>query len=158
MDKIMYVSLGLLILFAWFDSQNVIGIKQIDAGWKNSDALWSIFANIISPAAYWMWIWVLASMAITWYLYSKDKSEALAIFLIPTLLINFGTQDIIYYIISPDTLSGSVGCWADVLTPIRLISDVLKETCPTATSFIISAFVGVIISYYIYNWLKKQRW
>ncbi len=158
MDKVFGLSLLLLFIFAWFDVNNLIAIKMIDSQWQNSNALWTIFSDIISPAAYWMWIGVLAVIGMVWYVYSKDKSESWAIFLSPAILIMFGVQDLIYYALSPDTLVGTVGCWADVMFPIRVISDFLGETCPTANSFILSAIIGVGLSYWTYNKLKKAKW
>lgn len=162
MDKVLLIALGLNILFAWFDAQNIVAIKSIDAswqamgGWSPTNNVWNIFWDIISPALFNMWIGVLFAIGLIWYFVSKDKSEALAIFLAPALLIWFGAQDVIYYIISPDVLSECVGCWADVMLPVRIISDLLGETCPTATSFLLSAGLGVIVSYNVYNYLRNK--
>ncbi len=165
MDKILYISFGILILFAWFDSENLIGIKDIDrewgiaaGSWDPGNNVWMIFWETISPAAFGMWMGVLAAIGLIWYLYSKDKSEALALFLTPASLIFFGVQDLIYFIFSPDVMSESIGCWADVLTPVRIISDFLGETCPTQTSFLISAGIGVVIAYYTYKYLQRAKW
>lgn len=158
MDKVLIVSLVILILFAWWDSKTLIGIKKIDAAWNNPDKLWDIFWSDISPSSFLTWLGILAAIGFIWYLYSKDKSESLAIFLTPAILIYFGVQDIVYFIFSPDTLIGSVGCWADVINPIRIISDYLGESCPTARSFILSATLGVVLAYFIYGYLKKQKW
>ena len=133
LDKILYVTLGLLVLFAWFDSEDIIAIKEIDSMWQNC-ALWNIFAGTISPALFSMWIGVLAAIAIIWYIMKKDKSEALALFFTPAILIWFGVQDMVYYVISPDVFVESMGCWADALPPVRYISDFLGETCPSATA------------------------
>lgn len=157
LDNILFITLGILVLFAWFDSQNIIAIKQIDAMWQDM-ALWDIFFGIMSPALFTMWIGVLAAIGLIWFIIYKDKSEALALFVTPAILIVFGFQDLIYYIISPDIMVDSIGCWADVLAPVRIISDMLGEACPTQTSFILSAALGVFIAFKAYNWLKKQKW
>jgi len=155
MDKFLYVNLGLLVLFAWFDSQNLVAIKQIDELWQNC-ALWSIFANTISPAAFTMWVGVLIAIGIIYYQVTKDKSEAVALVVSPVILIWFGVQDLIYYFFSPDTLAGTIGCWADVMTPVKIVSDFLGETCPTSTSFILTALIGIYISYKVYKYLREK--
>lgn len=158
LDKMLYISFVLLILFAYFDSENIIGIKEIDNLVQNSDAVWAIYFRQIMPAIFMLWIGILAALALTWYLYSKDKSESLALFLTPAILIWTGFQDILYYIISPDVMTECMGCWADVILPVRIVSDLLGETCPTATALIISGSIGAVISYYTYKYLKKAKW
>jgi hypothetical protein len=164
MDKILWISLGLLVLFAWFDSQNLIGIKQIDTawqaagGWDASLNVWTIFWGQISPAVFNLWIGVLAAIGLIWYVISKDKSESLALFLTPATLIWFGVQDLIYFVFSPDVFTESIGCWADALQPVRIISDLLGETCPTTTSFMLSAILGGFLAYWIYKKLKEAKW
>lgn len=158
MDKILYISFGLLLLFAWFDSENIIGIKEIDNLIQNSDAVWAVYFRQIMPAIFILWIGILAAIGLIWYLYSKDKSESLALFLTPALLIYFGLQDILYYIISPDVMTECMGCWADVILPVKIISDLLGEACPTATALIISSGIGALIAYYAYKYLKKAKW
>lgn len=153
MDKILYISFALIVLFAWADSENIIGVKQI-----NTPEIWDAWFGQMLPANFIVWIGVLAAIGLIWYLYSKDKSEALALFLTPATLIIFGVQDLIYYIISPDIFSESIGCWADALSPVRYISDALGESCPTATSFFISAVMGALIAYRLYNYLKEAKW
>lgn len=158
MNKVLLVSLLVMVLFAWWDSENIIGVKQIDSTFMGGEPLWNIFWNQMSPANFWMWLGVFAAIGTIWYLFSKDKSEALGIFATPAILVWFGTQDLIYYIFSPDMLSNSVGCWADIITPISLISDLLAESCPTATSFIISGVLGVIIANWVYHKLQEAKW
>jgi len=164
MNHILIVSFLLIILFAWFDSENIIGIKEIDkqwqeaGGWDPDKNVWTIFWDQISPAVFNLWIGVLAAIGIIWFLISKDKSEAWGLFLTGATLIWFGTQDLIYYIISPDVLTESVGCWANILLPVRVVSDVLGETCPTATSFVLSGLLGIVVAYYIYKYFQKAKW
>lgn len=158
MDKILYVSFLILLLFAWFDSEEIIGIKRMDNLLADPQPVWGIYFEQIMPAIFWMWLGVLACIGIIWYLYSKDKSESLALFLTPSILIYFGVQDIIYYIISPDIMVYSMGCWADVILPVKIISDFLGETCPTANALILSSIIGIGVAYYTYKKLKKARW
>lgn len=155
MDKVLWVSLGLLVLFAWFDSKNLVAIKKIDSLWQNCQ-LWKIFGEMISPAVFTMWVGVLAAIGVIWYLYTNDKSEAWALFLTPAILIIFGVQDLIYYVISPDNFGQSIGCWANALVPVRIVSDFMGETCPTTRAFLFSAVLGIGVAYYVYNYLKRR--
>lgn len=152
MDKMIYIISFLIIALAWFDSRQVAAMKS-----AGGESVWNSFWNITSPAFFWLSISIFFCIGLTWYLYSKDKSEALALWLVPTILIIFSVRDLIFYAISSDTLA-DVSCWADVSWPIRTVSDALNEVCPTGTSMIITACVGLIIAYYTYKYLKEARW
>lgn len=154
MDYMLIIAGMLVVLFAWWDSKQVIGLKQID---DTSPAVWDIFWKIISPANFILFMGILAALGIIWYLYSKDKSESLALFLVPATLIIFSVQDVVYYIWSSDTLA-DVGCWADVSLPIRTISNLMGEACPTGNSMIVTAILGLAIAYYAYKYLKEAKW
>lgn len=163
MNKILLVSLLLLVLFAYSDSQNLIGIKQIDSewqaagGWSETSNVWLIFWATISPAWFTMWMGVLAAIAIIWYLLKKDKSEAVALFVTPAILILTGVQDLIYFVFSPDKIQASMGCWADLVPGVRIMSDLLGETCPSSTAFFLSAIAGAIIAYKAYKYFQRKK-
>lgn len=157
MNQVFLVSLLFIAVFAYFDVQNVAGVKQIALASDNPDNVWKVFWDIQSPAFFNMRLLILAGIGLIWYLMKRDKSEALALFLTPAIMIWFGVQDLIYYIIGPDTLS-EIGCWATAITPVGYISGLLGETCPTITSFIISAGIGIVIAYYVYKYLQEAKW
>lgn len=163
MNKILIVSLLLIVLFAYSDSENLVGIKQIDSqwqaagGWSETANVWLIFWETINPAWFNMWIGVLLAIAAIWYLLSKDKSEAVAIFITPAILILTGVQDLIYFVFSPDVMQESMGCWADMVPGVRIVSNLLKETCPSSTAFVLSAIIGVFLAYKAYQYLQKMR-
>jgi len=164
MDRVLVVTLALLVLFAWADSESLKGIHKIDSQWSEDAGgfdeernVWIIFWDYISPAWFILWIGVLAAVGFVWYLFTKDKSEALAIFITPTILVLFGVQDLIYYALSPDVLSDAIGCWASVIPGLNLISTLLGEECPTPTSFYIANAVGIFLAYKAYTYFKSVR-
>lgn len=145
------------------DAINLQGIFALDSayqnvnGWSHDDNVWNIYWTMIQPAIYQLWMGILAILGIIWYLVTKDKSESLAIFLVPAIWISFGVQDLIYFVFSPQTIM-EVGCWADVMFSIRIISDLLRETCPTVTSFALSAILGLGLSWFVLYKLKYLEW
>lgn len=155
----MIVIILLLCLFAWMDSRQLAAMKSIDQQWGRGDLLWPIFWDTQLVAVFWLWIGVLAAIGIIWYLITKDKSESLALFITPAILIWFGIEDLLYYAFSADTLIGTAGCWADKIGPVRIISNLLGETCPTPLAFIISAMIGLSIAFIVYNKLQRiKKW
>ena len=152
MDKVFLVVLGLITFFAYMDAKQIITFHTL-----NTQSAWDLYNTYTGPAIWSMWTMVLIAIGVIWYIIFKDKSEALGISGAGIILQFFGTQDLIYFYFSKQTLA-EVGCWADAMSPIKVISDLLNESCPTATSFIISGILGIIIAYYAYRWLKKAAW
>lgn len=157
MDKVFWVSLLLIMLFAWMDVQQVRFVKTIDS-FKGGAPVWEKYWEIQQPAVVTMWYGVLLIIALIWYLYSKDYSEAVALFVSTGILIFFGTQDLIYYFISGESIPLTMGCWANALVPVRLLSDLFGECCPTATTFVLSGVLGVWLSYRSYKYFQGARW
>lgn len=153
MDKVFLVILGMIVFFAWMDSRQILSFFAI-----NTQQGWDLYAKYTGPAIWLTWYVVLAVIAVIWYLIHKDKSESLALFLTGATLIWFGSQDLFYFYFSEQELS-AVGCWASGMPTVHFISSsILKETCPTATSFLLSGLLGILIAYYLYFWLKNERW
>lgn len=157
MNRVLLVTLGLLLLFAWMDTRQIIAMKTLD-GAVSDGLVWEVFWGVQLPAVNALWFGVLAAIGLIWYLLYKDKSEALAIFATPALLIWFGVQDLIYFVFSPiDGLMTHMGCWADRMMPVRIISDILGETCPSALAMVISAIIGIALAYLVYRYLQKKK-
>ena len=165
MNKVLIVVIGLIILFAWMDTQQLITMKAIDKQWgiydvnyQRGSTLWDLFWNIQQPAIFLMWMGVLLAIAIIWYIIYKDKSEALALFLTPAVLIWFGSQDLIYYILSPiDNINLTMGCWANRIMPVNILSQIFGMQCPNNFVFLASGFMGFLIAGFIYTKLQAYK-
>jgi hypothetical protein len=158
-NRVFLVIIVLILFFGYMDAKNVQGMFALDAvhqaenGWDEHSNVWTVYWSQIQPVLVGLWIGVLAIIALIWYLITKDKSEATAIFLVPAIWIFFGVQDLFYFLFSPQTMS-AIGCWANALMPVSWISDLLGEVCPTMVSFFISAFIGIILSWIVLFKLK----
>lgn len=152
MDKVYLVVLGIIVFFAWMDSHQIMPFHII-----STQQGWDLYNEYTGPAIWSTWWFVMGAIGLIWYIIFKDKSEALAISLSAWVLMFFGTQDILYFYFSYQELA-SVGCWADMLLPVRIVSDIMGEACPTATSFILSAAIGMFLSFYLYHKLREARW
>ena len=160
MNKVFLVILALLVLFAWMDTRQLVAMKTIDAQWQRGDLLWPIFWGVQLPAVNLLWYGVLIAVALIWYLMSKDKSESLALFAAPAIMIFFGTQDLFYFVMSPiDKLLPSMGCWANRIGPVNFLSHLFGETCPSNLVFLASGFIGLGLGYLAYVKLQKvKKW
>lgn len=160
-NKVFLMIVLLIAFFAYMDSVNLQGMfaldgaYQADHGWSEENNVWSIYWTQIQPAIIGLWYGILFIIATIWYLVTKDKSEALALLLVPAIFIMFATQDLLYFVFSPQDM-GAIGCWAEEIVPVSLISDVMGETCPTQTSFFISGFFGLFLGLFVL--LKLKYW
>ena len=161
-DKVLLMVILLIAFFAFMDAVNLQGVFALDRayqskfGWDDTNNIYNIYWVQIQPYIVILWYGILIIIASIWYIVTKDKSEALAIFLAPALAIYFGTQDLLYFAFSSQTLD-SIGCWANMLYPVRVISQWLHETCPTKTSFLISGLIGMFLSFLVLYKLKYYQ-
>jgi hypothetical protein len=158
-NRVLILILLLVAFFGYMDAVNLQGVFALDTayqaenGWSPENNVWSIYWEQLQPMFYRLWLGVLAVIALIWYTVTKDKSESLALFLAPAILITFGTQDLIYFLFSPQQMS-AISCWADALIPVSIISNWLGEECPTRFSFFISAGIGALIAWFALYRLK----
>ena len=152
MDNVFIVVLLLIAFFAYMDTRQITTFFIL-----NTPEAWDLYNLYTGPAIWSLWYIVLLAIGIIWYVIYKDKSEAVALVAAGWALIWFGTQDTLYFWFSGQAMTANM-CWADVMAPIRIMSDILRETCPSAASFLLSALLGVFVSYKLYNWLKVAKW
>jgi Mg2+/citrate symporter len=152
MNRVYFVILGLIIFFAYMDTIQIISFFEI-----NTEQGWELYNTYTGPAIWSMWYVVILAIAIIWYIVSKDKSEFLGLLGAGWTLLFFGSQDLFYFLFSGRSMTDNM-CWFDAMLPIRLISNILGESCPTSLSFMISALLGFVISYFLFNKLKKADW
>jgi len=164
MNYVFIVALLLLVLFAWMDSQQISYIQTLGdnlegVGVAGSDiGLWENYERIQQPAIVIMWYSVLFAIGVIWFLFSRDFSESLALFVVPATLIFFGVQDVLFFLFSGANIFTEVGAWANALLPIRLLTVLLGQPEPTGSIFLLSAGIGVFLAYHKYRYLKRARW
>jgi hypothetical protein len=151
MDNVFIILLLLILAFSYMDARQIIPFSLI-----NTSEMWDMYNQYTGPAIVWLWYVVILAIGIIWHIIHKDKSEALALVSAGWALIFFGTQDVFYFIFSEQAMTPQM-CWVNML-PIRTVSRLLGESCPSPTSFIISAVLGVFVSYKLYHYFKVAKW
>ena len=115
----------------------------------------AIFDNFQYPKSFWAYSLLLgAIVAGSYYFFRRDLSEAFAIFIAFYLMLVFGLEDLIFYIIQ-----GGIPSSMDHLFTHQVIGKVAKImglTTVTPSSLIISVIVGGILTYFIVNYLRKK--
>ena len=120
-------------------------------------AIIAILDHLTYPAAFYAYSIVLGLVAsIMYYLFKKDLSETVAIFAAFFIMLMFGLEDLIFYIISgglPADMPHLAQHWV-----IGTVSTYLGYTTVVPASLFISVVLGFALSIVTINWLKKQRW
>lgn len=93
-------------------------------------------------------------LAISWYIYTKDKSEALAIGLAPTILLWFGVEDVLFYKIQGIPFESQME-WLHAVPGVEITSKLMGSTTITGQILMTSAVIGIILTYIIVKKLKK---
>ncbi len=147
------IILGILIVvaIAYIDTlgANVFGLETYTAG-NFPSSFWILFRN--------MAIILMTIPALSYYLlYRKDKSEALAIFLIPLILWMFGVADILYFWLQGQAIPPNLPHLNNHLIMGRMAT-FFPYNQVTSQVLIFSAIAGIILTFLIVKYLKKARW
>jgi len=123
-----------------------------------ADRLWGMdkWAESSQYTVQAFWIMVYSAMFLMggiYYSVKKDKSEALLIVLIPMILLLFGLEDILYFMLFRETIPLQLP-W---LSGIPLfIANVLGQPVVTNVTLVISLGIGLVISYILIK--KLEEW
>lgn len=152
LDNVYIVVVALAVFFAWMD------VKQITTFFViNTEEAWLLYNSYTGPAIWNMWSMVFLVIGLIWYLITKDKSEAIALVAGGWALEWFGSQDLFYFLFSSQAMTDNM-CWANGMAPIKFISQMLGECCPSAFAFMLSGIIGFIVSYKLFQHFKVQKW
>jgi ABC-type phosphate transport system permease subunit len=99
---------------------------------------------------------VIISISLTYYLITKDKSEALALLIIPHILLQFGCEDVLFY------LFGGFQLWTDTmpwltnnLWPPTILANLFGHAVITGPVLLLSATLGVFTAVWTAKRLVK---
>lgn len=154
--KIAGISALLPLVFAILD---LIGAKMwgLMGGWNGQ-------AYALGGEAYLSFFWIFAYIiigviALVYYITTKDKSESLALILIPYTLLQFGVEDVFFFFIGGHPFWTTQMTWLTWnLIPPTLISYLLFSPVVFGVGLFISALLGIFVAYMIARWLYHQKW
>lgn len=153
MDKIAILTVLVIGLFAYLEHKGTsfLGISN----WDISGSLWGLFTGG-GVGGVLMWLLIFVGIGVAWWFYTKDKTESVGVIITPILLIMAGLQDLIRTLISGGISFTADMCWADKLLPVKALSDLFSQSCPTLPVLIGSVLVGMIVAYQIYRFLQER--
>jgi hypothetical protein len=138
------IGMGLPIIFAMLD---LIGAKM----WRTLGG-WAADAYIRAEPTYMALFWIFAytmvfAIALTYWFVKRDKSEAIALGLIPVVLLQFGAEDIWFYLFGGHQLFGVTMPWlTENLWPLTIVSWMLGEPVVTGYTLLAGAMIGYLLS------------
>lgn len=146
-----FLSILVVILVAWIDVQGMIYLGSFSSMQfleGHQASFWSFFQSIVFV------IFIILPFAY-YFLYKKDKSEAISLFISSWVLWMFGFADIMFFVLSgtpiPQTLT-----WLNTHPVIGTISSVLGYEGVNSASLLFSTLVGFILAYFSAKILKDK--
>jgi len=144
-----FISFALIILFAFLDSIQINAPMIIGK--------WDLYERYQMPVFFWLWTITFLVIAIIYYLFARDISESIAVFLVPWIWTLFGVQDLFYFIFSSQSMTSGM-CWMQQ-TFMSLTSRMIGLVCPTKITFIVNALIGLGLGVLIFLGFKKiKKW
>lgn len=153
--KAILLGIALIVFFAYMDS---LGYNM----WATLGGFGSEnYSNIETQYMEFFWTWAYVLIGLLgicyWYFVKKDKSETLAVILVPLILLWGGLEDILYYLFVGLPFSGTMP-WLNNNFYMGNIARILGFENVTFPSLIISILFGIIILYYILKFLRGAKW
>jgi membrane protein DedA with SNARE-associated domain len=151
--KIVGIAYLIPVLFAILD---VIGAKMwVEAGGSEP----YLAAESLYMLQFWSFGYLLIGLiGLTYYLVRGDKSEALALVLVPLVLLWSGVEDIIYFIIKGIPLADVVKDWSmSTPFPPSIVANLRGHEQILGPDIAIGAVIGIILAYYLAKWLYKVK-
>ena len=155
-QRIILISVGLVLLITVLDIKGVNMFGLIGGlGGESYKAIETQYLQFFWSFAF----AIIFILAISWYIYTKDKSETVALIAIPTILLQGGWEDISYYILGGYKFFGTTMPWLyENCFFMRWVAQIMGKTTVDSTSLIVSAGLSAIIAYYVYKYLEKSKW
>lgn len=151
--KIVTIAMLLPVLFAILD---LVGAAM----WKSLGGF-AGEAYVMAEPTYMVLFWTFAYaiiilIATTYYILTKDKSESLALLLVPTILLQFGAEDVIYYFLGGHEFWTATMPWLteNLWAPTLMAWSVGLEVI-TGPVLLVSAIIGYILAYIVAKQLVK---
>lgn len=157
LNKVLLISIGLIIFYGWFDSLQIQSWYEINRLHPQTDN-WLVYGQFTLPALVTLWIGVLLVIAFIYYLVTKDKSESLGLFVAPLIMLLTGLEDVAFFLFSKVNMTACMS-WFDTNQFIKFSSKyLLNLDCVSPIGLVLNAGLGIILAYFVLKWLKRQPW
>ena len=154
-QKVLLISVLIVIFLAYMDFQGFKLWEQV--GGFGGEIYQLLFNSWMS--FFWTFAFALIGVvAFVYYLLVKDKSESLALITTPGLLLLGGLEDIFYYIFTGHNYWGTTMPWLNNNIFMLTIAKIMGQNTITSVTLLVSVGVSILLAFFTYKWLEKQRW
>ena len=151
--KLVGITIFLIILFfAYLDTLGLAMFATVGGyGSETHKTLELEYLNLFWTFAYGM----IIAVALMFYYFRRDKSEAIGIFAGTILMLWSGLEDVIYYCMLGQPMLDASMPWL-MNTPLSLTSRILGYTTVTPIGLYLQLIIGTIITYHVLKYLKNK--
>lgn len=147
--KIYLLSIAIVLIFTLMDIGNITPFHRL-----NTELAWDLYNKFSAPSIFFSWIGAFAILGLLWFIARKDKSEALAVFLTPTIMVYFGLEDVLFHIVKQVPMAQCMD-WLNNNPILFNIARVFGENCVNPATLVLSTVIGLIVSYFVLKKLFK---
>lgn len=155
--SLIWSSFFIILIFTVFDLIGKYMWFQI-GGWEGA-------AYQKAGDTYQMFYWtlcdvILITYALMYYKLRRDKTEAVAIFLVPFLMFQFGLEDLMFYLLhglffQPLNILNHTLPWLEGnLIPVTFLANVLNNGVISGGIVVLSSVIGVFLAMWVAAWLE----
>ena len=139
-QKVLSISIGTIILLGIID---IMGIP-----------IWDTDQVQLYGQIFWTFAYTIAVViSLVYFILTKDKSEALAIFAAFIILLKFGLQDLTFYLIQGEIPQSMPHLFEHAV--MGRVAELLGLSTVTPTSLVVSVIIGIGITFYVVRWLRR---
>ena len=152
--KLYLMMFGLIAIFGYLDYKQLLTFRTL-----NSDTAWALYNQFAGPSFWILWVIMIAIPATVYYFFTKDKSESIGIFAAGLILLSTGLEDIFYFLFSGLKMDSCMAWFNELGAPVAWYSTkILHETCVSPTALISFTMIGIIASYLLFDYMRKEGW
>lgn len=154
--NVVAIAMSLPVIFALLDLLGAYMWNQL-GGWAGK-------AYLTAQGPYMMLFWTFAylmiiAISLTYYAVKKDKSEALALGIIPFVMLQFGVEDVFFYLFGNHEFWSATMPWlTENLWAPTLLGRAFGHSVITGPVLFVSALLGIGVAMWIADYLYTKKW
>lgn len=146
-NKLFYCMFLLLAIIAYIDAHQIITFHTL-----NMDKAWELYNTYNLPSMVALYMLIILVPAWLYYLFTKDKSETIGLFVSWVILLSFGIEDVLFFLFSTQPMTACMAWFNQMPTLVGWFStNILKEACVSPFGLITCALVGTFLAKAVFN-------
>jgi len=145
----------LLLIIVLFGVFGYVDAMQIEAFHTlGSDNAWRLYADDVAPAFRLSWLAAIVGVAVVYYFFRKDKSEAIGLVASAYVFAAFGLEDFFFFLFSPRIMDVCMS-WFDYF-PYSFLNLFLGVDCTSPAVLVAGVGLGLLLGFYLFKFLRER--